>query len=230
MLLQQSRLAQMGEMISMIAHQWRQPLNTLSLLTQSIVLKYKADTLNPIYINEFHTNTKKQITQMSSTIDDFRNFFKPEKEKRQFSLSEPLYHAIDILKPRLDIERIQIEEKIDEEISIYGFENEIGQTIINIINNSIDALNDNKTIKEKKILISLEKINTLSVLSIVDNAGGIPDNILDKVFDPYFSTKGEKNGTGLGLYMSKVIIQEHMNGKLEVSNNEEGAVFTITFS
>ena len=229
MLLQQSRLAQMGEMISMIAHQWRQPLNNLSLLTQSVILKYKANKLDIKYMDDFHKNTKKQITQMSNTIDDFRNFFRPEKDKSNFSLSKPLYTAIDILKPKLDSGRVRIEKSIDEKLSINGFENEIGQTVINILNNSVDAFNDKQSDKEKVIKVSIFENNHYIIISISDNAGGIPDNILNKIFDPYFSTKNEKNGTGLGLYMSKVIIEEHMNAKLEVSNDEDGAVFTMTF-
>jgi signal transduction histidine kinase len=226
-LLQQGRLVQMGEMISMIAHQWRQPLNILAMLNQTIVLKYKEKIMDDNVIDYFNKNSNVQIKQMSQTIDDFRNFFKPEKETVEFYINEVISETINMIKPILINDKIEIRLNINDEIKITGYPNELGQAILNMINNAKDALLE-KNIKVKTISISLAHVNDRPTLIISDNAGGISEKIIDKIFNPYFSTK-EKNGTGLGLYMTKMIIEEHMNAKLVVTNNTEGAVFTVTF-
>ena len=227
LLLQQSRLVQMGEMISMIAHQWRQPLNILGMLNQTIVLKYKENKLNDETIDYFKNNSKLQITQMSETIDDFRNFFKPEKEKEEFYINEVILKTIDMVNPIFKNEGIHINQEINIEPKMIGYPNELGQAILNIINNAKDALIE-KNVKEKTITISLVQNENHPTLTICDNAGGIPEEIIDKIFDPYFSTK-EKSGTGIGLYMTKIIMEEHMDAKIDVTNNTKGAVFTVIF-
>ena len=227
LLLQQSRLVQMGEMISMIAHQWRQPLNILGMLNQTIILKYKENKLNDESIDYFKNNSKLQITQMSQTIDDFRNFFKPEIEKEEFYINEVIHNTINMVKPIFTHEGIHINLEIKVEPKMIAYPNELGQAILNIINNAKDALIE-KNVKEKTISISLFQNDNHPTLTISDNAGGIPKEIIDKIFEPYFSTK-EKNGTGLGLYMTKIIMEDHMNAKIDVTNNTGGAVFTIIF-
>ncbi len=227
MMLQQSRLAQMGEMISMIAHQWRQPLNILAMLSQTIILKYHRDKLNDKAIEYFKKNSNKQIQNMSQTINDFRDFFKPEKERVEFILNDIIKNTIDMVMPVFIEKQIDIIFDINNKFMILGFPNELSQTILNIVNNAKDALIENE-IKDKQIIISLKMDSENIILTISDNAGGIPLNIIDKIFDPYFSTKEEKNGTGLGLYMSKIIIEEHMGGKVTVSNQDKGAVFLIS--
>ncbi len=226
MMLQQSRLAQMGEIISMIAHQWRQPLNGLSMLNSSLILKYSRDKLDKEFLEYFKLNSKKQIHNMSKTIDDFRDFFKPEKEKQEFIINETIQDTIDMVKPFFSDLEIELIFYTKEEITTIGYQNELGQGIINIINNAKDVLVENE-IENKQINITLTQDDKDITLSISDNAGGIPDNIIDKIFDPYFSTKDEKNGTGLGLYMTKMIVEDHMDGKLSVSNNKAGAEFKI---
>ena len=253
LMLHQSRLAQMGEMISMIAHQWRQPLNSLAMLNQAIIIKYKRDKLDDDNIEYFKENSNNQIQNMSKTIDDFRDFFKPEKEKVEFIINDVVSDAIDMVKPIFENNKIDIIFENKNKYKTLGFPNELGQTILNIINNAKDALVENKicdksdstschknkqikiTLKEEKIAVENSNFQTIT-LTISDNAGGIPQNIIDKIFDPYFSTKEEKDGTGLGLYMAKLIIEDHMGGKLSVSNdiiiNQDGkpsggAVFKI---
>ncbi len=226
LMLHQSRLAQMGEMINMIAHQWRQPLNSLSMLNQSVVLKYNRDKLDIEFLEYFKINSKKQIKNMSQTIDDFRDFFKPEKEKVEFSINNVMDDTLDMVKPICKKNNINILFENKEEFKIMGYPNELGQAMLNIINNAKDALIYHD-VNDKIIKINFEQIENNIILTISDNAGGISLNIIEKIFDPYFSTKGEKNGTGLGLYMSKLIIEEHMNGQLSVSNDKDGAIFSI---
>jgi len=226
LMLSQSRLAQMGEIISMIAHQWRQPLNSLSLLNQTVLLKYERGKLNDQTIDFFKIHSKKQIHEMSKTIDDFRDFFKPERVKTEFLLNKMVVDTIALVKPIFIANNINIEFNQKNEYIILGYENELGQAILNILNNAKDILIE-KNIDVKKIRIIIEEYAGEIVISIWDNAGGIPIEIIEKIFDPYFSTKVEKNGTGLGLYMTKMIIEEHMQGKVTVSNIENGALFEI---
>ena len=227
LMLHQNRLAQMGEMINMIAHQWRQPLNHLSLLNQTLYYKYTKDSLNEEIIEDFKEKSNKTIQQMSSTIDDFRNFFKPDKEKTVFCVNAVIDHVLEITFPLFRHKSIEVSFKNKEQYYYaYGFPNELGQSILNIVYNAQDALNEKK-IEKKYIEILLFRQQEMIILSIHDNAGGIPEDIIDKIFDPYFSTKNNKNGTGLGLYISKIIIEEHMHGKLLVSNKKNGACFKI---
>ena len=226
MMFQQSRLAQMGEMISMIAHQWRQPLNLLSMLNQTVILKYKENQLDDKLIDYFSKGTIKHIKGMSQTIDDFSDFFKPEKEQVLFSVSNTILSTVEKIKPIYDKNNISINCKLDENIELLGYPNELGQALINIINNAKDALIENG-IEQKEIKIVSKKIDNTVKIIINDNAGGIPNSIIDSIYDPYFSTKDEKNGTGIGLYMTKMIIEEHMNGSINVLNSNVGAIFTI---
>ena len=226
LMLQQSRLAQMGEMIAMIAHQWRQPLNNLSLVNQLLVSKYQKGKLDDKTIEYFNENSKKQIRQMSSTIDDFRNFFKSEKHKQKFSINSVITNILNMVESIYTNNNIKIDFYSEKEYHTVSYPNELGQAILNIINNAKDALIE-KDSDDKYIHITLEETRENIIINITDNAGGIEDKIIDKIFDPYFSTKTEKNGTGLGLYITKIIIQEHMDAKIRVQNNDNGATFKI---
>ncbi len=227
LMLQQNRLAQQGELISMIAHQWRQPLNNLSLLNQLLVSKYYKNKLDDEAIEYFQKNSKKQIELMSRTIDDFRNFFKDEESKKEFSVNDVVEDTIEMIKPITQKNNISITFKAEKNFQVLGFLNNFSQVLLNILNNAKDALSAQE-IENKNILITLKQNDNKILLCIEDNAGGIKEDLLDKIFDPYFSTKKEKNGTGLGLYMSKIIIQDQMNGKLFVQNTPNGAKFTIS--
>ena len=229
MMIQQSRLAQMGEMISMIAHQWRQPLNNLAILTQTITLKYNKGKLDDKTIDKFEKNTTQQIQGMSETINDFSNFFKPESEKISFNINDLILRSINMIKPMLYKHEISLELQADKPLYCYGFAQELGQVLINILNNAKDALIQ-KSIKNKSIEVKILEMDGNIQITIKDNAGGIPIEIIDKIFEPYFSTKSDKNGTGLGLYMSKMIVEDHMDGSLTCFNNENGAVFIITLN
>ena len=229
LMLSQSRLAQMGEIVSMIAHQWRQPLNSLSLLNQTILLKYERNNLTDENIDFFKTHSKKQIEEMSKTIDNFRDFFKPQKIKSEFCLNKTISETLDIVKPIFVNHNINVHFYLKGNYCINGYQNEIGQALLNILNNAKDALLENN-IEHKHINITIEQIDKEIKILISDNAGGIDDNIIDIIFDPYFSTKNDKNGTGLGLYMTKIIIEEHMNGKISVKSNKEGSTFTISLN
>ncbi len=228
-LIQKDRLAQMGEILSMIAHQWRQPLNILSLTIQKVVLHYKLKggiTEEDVRILEF--DTQKQIRNMSEIIDDFRDFFKPEKEKTVFDISKAVTHTVSIIHSLLDSSSVNLEMNIEENLMIEGFPNEFGQSLINIINNAKDALNE-RNISEKSITISCKRIDDEVIVEVEDNGGGIKEDIIERIFEPYFSTKDKKVGTGLGLYMSKIIIEEHMGGSITVENTQKGALFIISF-
>lgn len=226
MLIQQNRLAQMGEIISMIAHQWRQPLNIISLAAQKVLLRYKIHKeLDKESLSMLEKEIPNQLHLMSNIINDFRTFFKPEKDKTVFDIQSLVNYVTSLTRPALNEKKITVDIDAEENLFVKGFFNELGQSLVNIINNAKDAL-EKQNIGNKKITISAKKENDKIVLSIEDNAGGIPENIINKIFDPYFSTKS-KEGTGLGLYMAKIIVEEHMGGELTVENSDKGAVFKI---
>ena len=226
LMLHRDRLANMGEMIAMIAHQWRQPLNNLSLLNQLLVTKYRKGKLDDAMIEYFSDHSRKQIEQMSRTIDDFRNFYKPDKEKREFCIEETIRQLIDLVSISYASEKITIVYEGDECNRFVGYANELAHAVLNIMNNARDALIE-RHFGKKEIRIEVHREGEEVVITVCDTAGGIPEEIMPRIFDPYFSTKSEKNGTGLGLYMTNVIITEHLNSKISVENREEGACFTI---
>lgn len=227
-LIQQSRLAQMGEMISMIAHQWRQPLAAISATTNNLLIKM---LIEDKISNKTLENELKLITDysqhLSSTIDDFRNFFKSEKEKNEFDLEQLILKSISIIKTSIESNDINLITHLTSGIKLYSYSTEIQQVILNILKNAEDILIE-KDSNEKIIEITTSIINDKNVLiKIHDNGGGINTGVIEKIFDPYFSTKDSKNGTGLGLYMSRIIINDHCKGNLKVVNEYNGATFLI---
>jgi signal transduction histidine kinase len=226
LMIAQSHNASMREMISMIAHRWRQPLNTLSLVLVDIKMAYLFHKLDEANFDESAEKADKLIQKMSATIDDFRNFFEPNNEKKSFTVSSAINDCLDLIENLLISNGVRVEKQLDETVSINGFNNELSQVFLNIINNSTDALTSNE-VENKLIKIKMSAKNDKIIISISDNAGGIPENIMERIFDSYFTTKGEKNGTGLGLYMSKMIIEKHHDGKLSVENIDEGACFRL---
>lgn len=227
LLVQQSKMAAMGEMIGAIAHQWRQPLNALGLMIQDLKSAYEYGEFNETYLAEMMERSMGQIHFMSSTIDSFRSFFKPSKEKEFFSLSAATEDVLSMLSAQLKNNNIKVVQELDEHNSdvVYGFKNEFEQVVLNILSNAKDAILDKNGFGTISIC-SKTKNNSVR-LSFLDTGGGISEDIIDKVFEPYFSTKEQGKGTGIGLYMSKIIIEEHMGGKLIVKNKNGGALFEI---
>ena len=225
-LLHQSRLAQMGEMISMIAHQWRQPLNTISSYNDTIKLKTILNKIDNETIMDISKKIATQVQFLSSTIDDFRNFFKPDKDRKKTTLNKVTQEVLEIIELSLQNHNIDCRVELNSNKEFMTFENELKQVIINLIKNAEDALMD-KDVQNPFISIkTFDKENEM-IFEIKDNGGGIDENIIENIFKPYFSTKIQKDGTGLGLYMSKIIIEKHSKGKLLVENTEHGAKFTI---
>ena len=231
----QSRLAQMGEMISMIAHQWRQPLSAISTTATDLEMRidlesydletkrgreechsYFLDKLNSIGV---------YVSNLTGTIDDFRNFYKPNKTSVSVNFATVVEKAVNVIRGTLENNNIQLEYNYITNENKEMYDSEIMQVILNILQNSVDNFKE-KQIRYPKIMLTTNE----EYLMICDNGGGIKDSVIGKIFDPYFSTKSDKNGTGLGLYMSSVIVREHHQGKLSVKNSKDGVCFMIDLS
>ncbi len=227
-MLVQSRHSAMGEMIGNIAHQWRQPLNVLALIIQNLEDTYEYGELDQEYMSEMVKKSMFQINYMSNTIDDFRSFLHPSKLNDSFTFEMIWQRILILLKGSLT--RHHIGYKFDNRYNgrIQGSENEFVQVIINLVNNAKDALLMND-IKEKKIRFTGYEDGNCIFVKICDNAGGVPEEIKDQIFEPYFTTKTLMNGSGLGLYISKMIIEQKMQGKIYVKNSAEGACFILQF-
>ncbi|MDD3055118.1 MAG: HAMP domain-containing sensor histidine kinase [Aliarcobacter sp.] len=227
LLIQQTRLAAMGEMIGNIAHQWRQPLNALGLVFQNLKFSYEIGELNDEVLNRTVDKAEMLTKNMSKTIDDFRNFFRPNKAKEHFDVNKSVLDAISLVESTFVHHNIKLQKDFKEEkIDVFGFPNEFSQVILNIISNAKDASIGNK-IENPMIKIETKVEDDYAYISIKDNALGIKDEIIHKIFEPYFTTKDEVQGTGIGLYMSKIIIEKNMNGEIYVENTHEGANFII---
>lgn len=224
-MLHQSRLARMGEMLSMISHQWRQPLNKLNSIMMELETKILFKKTTDEFLVSCVDDATETIQFMSSSMEDFKNFYTPSKDKKSFYISTACKAAISLMQASLDSTGVKLDFIIKDDIKIHGYKREYSQVVLNIILNAKDALVSNN-VKEKKITLSIEMKDKFSLLRITDNAGGINEEIIDLIFDPYFSTK-KMQGTGLGLYMSKMIIEKSMQGKLSVKNDSFGAVFEI---
>lgn len=227
LLLQQSRHAAMGEMLNNIAHQWRQPLNNIAIYVQGMQMLRAAGKLSDDELDKDVQSVMDIIQYMSKTIDDFRTFFQHEKQKQPFAVKEAAEKALRFVSARMEHHAITTQLVVRHEPTVEGYQAEYIQVLLNIINNAADALITNNR-PDRQIIITLDRQEEQSSLSIRDNGGGIPQEALPHIFEPYFTTKGPTGGTGIGLYMAKEIIEKHMAGRLTASNVADGAEFIIT--
>lgn len=227
LLLQQNRLAAMGEMLNHIAHQWRQPLNVLGLHLQQIPFFCEGPEQGKKLIENSVEEGMKLIHHMSRTIDDFRNFFRPNKERIRFSVSEAIEQTVSLLGDSFKYSNINLEVRIRDDLHLDGYPNEFCQSLLNILQNARDALMQ-KEVTGGSIQIAAGISDDRNFISIRDNGGGIPEQYMGRIFEPYFSTKGGQ-GTGIGLYMTKAIIEGSMGGEVVACNHADGAEFFLTF-
>ena len=226
---QQAKLAQMGELLSMIAHQWRQPLTAISAASENLKLKNLLNKIDNNTIDIATNDINKYTNYLSNTINDFKNFYKTNKSIEKTTLNEMLEKSLNIIEDAIYFKNIKIIKNLNSISPINTYKSEVTQVILSLLQNAEDVL------IEKQIVNPFIKIKTFEdkkylYLQVIDNGGGIPENILDKIFDPYFSTKHEKNGTGLGLYFAKSIIENNCNALLTAKSNGQEAVFTIIFN
>lgn len=229
MLLQQSKLAVMGEMMDAVAHQWRQPINNINMNVDMLQYDFEDDLITKHYIEEFSQKISTQILHMNSTLNEFRSFFRPDKKIEPFRIKKATQSVLLLLKDELIKNTIKVTVQIDTNFRIEAIENEFKHVLINLINNSKDAFSEHD-IKDKLITICTKSENDKNLITISDNAGGIPLNVIDNVFEANITTKSEGKGTGIGLYMSKQIVEKY-SGTIDVKNieNPKGSLFTIVF-
>ncbi len=225
-LIQQSKLASMGEMIGNIAHQWRQPLAQISAIHMNMKVTYDFDKFTKEYLNTKIKEANRLTNYMSQTISDFQNFFKPQGEKEEFSIEKASKDAYFILQSSLKYHGINIEFNVLEDSIVFGYKNEYSQVILNILSNAKDVLLERK-VEEPTIYIEIKSGNNYAIVKVQDNGKGVDEYIIEKIFEPYFTTRHKTQGTGIGLYMAKNIIERNMNGFINVQNENDGAQFTI---
>ncbi len=216
----------MGDMVSMIAHQWRQPLNVLALNLQDLELSIGENSFDIDEMREIIQDSVDNVQYMSKVIDDFRNFFQPDTTKSKFFVENTIHSAINILRESLENFKVEVIVTVDDNFELTGYEHEYQQVLLNILRNSQDAFIKEPKLKQV-IQISAKKRENISVVEITDNGGGISEDIIENIFEPYFTTKHQSKGTGLGLYMSKIIVEQHMGGKLIVKSSDENTTVSI---
>jgi PAS domain S-box-containing protein len=226
LLIQQSRQAAMGEMIGNIAHQWRQPLTTVSLLVQNLGETYQHGNFSEQFLDQTIQHAMQVIQYMSQTIDDFRNFFKPDKDKTEFLLVDAIQKTLSFVEPSMRYHDINIVVEAADNLTVKGYPNEYSQVLLNILSNAKDVFLEREIANPAIIIKALRRKNR-TIVTLTDNAGGIPEEIMGRIFEPYFTTKELGKGTGVGLYMSKTIVEKHMGGKLSAKNIQGGAEFRI---
>ena len=225
---QQSKLAGMGEMIGNIAHQWRQPLTQLSSILVNLELRQERGKLDDNLFHSKITEANEQIAFMSGTIDDFREFFVPDRVPEHYPVSRLFTTVEKLMRGALKNNNIRLVATIETDFTLEGYPNEMAQTLVNLVSNAKDVFKERNTPNPEIILRAFVKEGDFTI-TVTDNAGGIHIDPIEKIFEPYFSTKHASSGTGIGLYMSKTIIEKHNRGSISVKNIEEGAQFTILF-
>lgn len=226
-MISQSRLAAMGEMISMIAHQWRQPITAIGLNVNNMLADIELEEFKEDHVKRHGKNILQQVTFLSKTIDDFRNFFRPNREMELIDPYQIIQDTLAIIQKSYQNSDIGLDVQAEPCTPFKTYSREIIQVLLNLLKNASDAIESNR-IHTPKVILSLKEFDTAYIISISDNAGGIDPAHTEKIFEPYFSTKDEKNGTGLGLYMSKIIVEKHLRGKIEYVPLNEGSCFKLT--
>jgi signal transduction histidine kinase len=222
----EGRQAVMGEMINNIAHQWRQPINTLGLLAQDLQMTYKFGEFSKEFVDANVKKTMEVIQGMSKTIDDFRTFFRPDREKIDFKVLKVIAKVRLLLEGSFGAKQIRMQLRSSADPVVRGYPGDFSQVLLNILINARDAFTQHK-VASPLVTLTVFNEEQKTVILVADNAGGIPPEIIGKVFDPYFTTKGPDRGTGIGLFMSKSIIEKNMGGSLTVRNLQGGAEFRI---
>ena len=227
LLIHNSKMASLGEMIGIISHQLKQPLNVLSLYCDCVEYSYKEGEVDDIYVKEFSQNTKSQIIYMNETINGFLDFYNPNKTAEVFNINDSIQKALKILESKISLNNVKLDLQIDETLKTTGIKMELVQVLINIISNSLDVFIE-RDINNRIIFLKLFEEDSKTVLTLEDSAGGVKDDILEKLLDPYFTTK--TTGTGIGLYMVKLIIKNNFKGDLKIMNSENGLKFMIALN
>ncbi|MDF1880058.1 HAMP domain-containing histidine kinase [Sulfurimonas sp. MAG313] len=222
---QQAKMAAMGEMMDAAAHQWKQPLNALSLMSDMLQSDFKDGDVDQAYIDEVTEDIQTQISHMVTTLSEFRNFFRPNKEAKSFGIKRSLQSVLLLVNDEFIKNNINVHIESDNELLIHGIENEFKHLVLNIINNSKDAFNE-RELKDRNIYINFYKEDNHVNLEIEDDAGGIPESVINDIFKPDITTKADGEGTGIGLYMSMQIAQK-LHGTLSVHNTDRGAQFLL---
>jgi C4-dicarboxylate-specific signal transduction histidine kinase len=222
---QQAKMAAMGEMMDAVAHQWKQPLNAISMMSDMLVDDFSSELINQEYLDEFSQDIQTQIQHMISTLTEFRNFFRPKETKESFGIKRSLSSVLVLVNDEFMKNNINIHIQSDQEVLIFGIENEFKHLVLNIINNAKDAFNE-RDLKVRDIYMNFDKTEDIISLHIRDNAGGIPAKVIQDIFKPEVTTKVDGKGTGIGLYMSTQIA-EKLGGTLSVKNVEGGAMFSL---
>ena len=227
MMIQQAKMATIGEMIESIAHQWRQPLNIMGIGISNLDLKRQLGTLESDELDRLIELVHRQVAYMSQTIDDFRNFFKKDKELKHVRLRDVVSEVVGLISPALRQKKIVLKVEVPKKLAADIYPNELKQVVLNLVSNARDALMQQEGVSRKIFIRAYAKKDDWIRLEIEDNGGGVPKAIMEKIFEPYFTTKFESQGTGIGLYMSKMIVEKNLKGILSVRNTEEGACFCI---
>ncbi|MBE0498003.1 MAG: PAS domain S-box protein [Campylobacterales bacterium] len=228
MMIIQSRHAAMGEMVGMIAHQWRQPLSIISMGANNLLLDIEMEDINAEVFKAEALSIVEQVNHLSQTIDDFRNYFRPDREKESVHVEEVIKEALNIIGKSLESNKVELTLSLGESSPVEIFRRELVQVLINVINNAKEAMVEH--CKEQRLLsISTEEVSGAVIIRICDNGGGIDEKIIHRIYEPYFSTKDKQTGTGLGLFMSKTIMEKHLNGRIEAFKNDaDGTCFVLS--
>ena len=222
----QSKQAKIGEMVGNISHQWKQPLNTINLILTNLYDDYKYQELDENEFEKTINTLRKIVDNMANTIKDFTDFLKPSKENTKFDLAEAIHMVLDLMEVSLKYNQISINVDVEPGMRILGLYNEFAHVLFNVLNNARDAIIASQ-VGEKYISIRTFSKDDEVVIEIKNTGDQIPAEIMEKLFQPYFTTKGDKDGTGVGLYISRIIVEQRMNGKIQLENAEDGVCCRI---